>query len=177
MKILSSAAAGLFALLTGCTGIPDGLEPVQNFDENRYLGKWYEIARLDHGFERGLDNVSAMYTVRDDGGIDVLNRGYNAEDGTWELAEGRAYFQGERTTGSLKVTFFWPFYGGYHVLALDRKDYGYAMVCGPDRSYLWILARERKLDPAVQAGLVAEAARLGFDTDALIFVAQDRPDA
>jgi apolipoprotein D and lipocalin family protein len=161
-------------LYTSCVGVPEGIQPVQRFDINRYLGTWYEIARLDHSFERGLDNISATYTLRDDGGIDVLNKGFNKKKNTWKEAEGRAYFVGEKTVASLKVSFFWPFYGGYNVIALDHENYSYSMVCGPDRSYLWILAREKKLDKSILYRLIEKAKSLGFETDKLIFVEHRR---
>lgn len=163
----------IVALLGGCTGIPDGITPVGNLEINRYLGKWYEIARLDHSFERGLNNVTAEYGLRDDGGINVLNRGYDPEKRKWKEAEGRGYFIGDRETGRLKVSFFWPFYGGYNIIELDKTDYQYALVCGPDRSYLWILARTAGLDPAITRRLVSKARELGFETDKLIYVKHD----
>lgn len=158
---------------TSCVGVPEGIKPVQNFDVNRYLGTWYEIARLDHSFERGLNNISATYTLRDDGGIDVLNKGFDEKKNKWKEAKGKAYFVGEKTVASLKVSFYGPFYGGYNVIALDHEDYSYAMVCGPDRSYLWILAREKNLDQFILNKLIKNAKSLGFETDKLIFVEHD----
>ena len=160
----------LVLFLTGCVGIPDNVKPVGSFDAGRYLGKWYEIARLDHPFERGLTRVSADYSLREDGGLRVVNRGYSAGEGKWKEAEGKAYFVGRRDVGYLKVSFFGPFYGSYVVIDLDRENYGYALVCGPDRSYLWILAREPRIDDGVKASLTAKASALGFDTGKLIFV-------
>jgi len=157
-------------LLTSCVGVPEGIKPVQNFDVNRYLGMWYEIARLDHSFERGLNNISATYTLRGDGGVDVLNKGFDKKKNTWKEAKGKAYFVGKKTVASLKVSFFGPFYGGYNVIALDHDNYSYAMVCGPDRSYLWILAREKNLDKSILNKLIEKAKSLGFETDKLIFV-------
>ncbi len=159
-------------LLTGCTAVPEGVKPVAPFEAERYLGQWYEIARLDHWFERGLSRVTATYSRRDDGGLRVINRGYAARDRTWKEAEGRAYFLHGPDQGALKVSFFGPFYGAYMVLALDRQHYQYALVCGPDRSYLWILARTPQLDPKITAALVAQAAALGFATDKLLWVEQ-----
>lgn len=98
----------LFAL-AACQSIPQGVTPVSGFDEQRYLGKWYEIARLDHSFERGLSQVTAEYAVRDDGGIAVINRGYSAEKSAWKEAIGRAYFVDDKETAHLKVSFFGPF--------------------------------------------------------------------
>lgn len=163
-----------FALLfNGCVALPSGIYPVQKFDLNRYLGNWYEIARLDHSFERGLNNVSAEYSLRQDGGVKVLNRGYDPLKKVWKQAEGRAYFLSDPTTGSLKVSFFWPFYGGYNIIDLDRDTYAHALVCGPDRSYLWILSRATSLDRKIIDELVRKAEELGFDTSALIYVSHD----
>jgi apolipoprotein D and lipocalin family protein len=165
-------------LLGGCAvAPPSGVMPITDFELNRYLGKWYEIARLDHSFERGLSNVSATYSPREDGGVKVLNRGFDDRAGAWKDAEGRAYFIGEPTVGSLKVSFFGPFYGGYHIVALDKANYAHAMVGGPDRSYLWILSRTRQLPPAVLDDLLLQAKALGYATDQLIMVRQDRDDA
>jgi apolipoprotein D and lipocalin family protein len=159
----------LVAWLTACTAVPDGLEPVRGFETERYLGRWYEIARLDHSFERGLSRVTADYSRRDDGGIRVLNRGYDETGGAWKEAEGKAYTLGEADVASLKVSFFGPFYGGYHVIALD-PGYRWALVAGPSRDYLWILARAPELDPAIYARLVAQADAGGFPVEQLIRV-------
>ena len=95
--------------------MPERVTPVESFELNRYLGKWYEIARLDHSFERGLERVTAEYSLRDDGGISVVNRGYSIEDDEWKVAEGKAYFVNDKNLGYLKVSFFGPFYGSYVV--------------------------------------------------------------
>jgi apolipoprotein D and lipocalin family protein len=158
----------LAALLAACTSAPDGVAPVRGFDAKRYLGTWYEIARLDHSFERGLTDVTATYSRRPDGGVDVLNRGFDAAKGEWKEARGRAYFLDRPEVGSLKVSFFGPFYGGYHVFALD-PEYRWALVAGYSHDYLWILARERELPPAVLEDLLAKARKAGFATEALIF--------
>jgi apolipoprotein D and lipocalin family protein len=156
-------------LMSGCAGIPDGVEAVKGFDVNRYLGTWYEIARLDHSFERGLSRVQAEYSLRDDGGISVTNTGFDRRNNVWKKATGKAYFVEGPDVGRLKVSFFGPFYGGYNILVLDR-DYSHALVCGPSRKYLWILARRPKMEETVKAGLVEKAGSLGFDTSKLIFV-------
>jgi len=157
------------AVLAGCAQIPDGIEPIRGFDANRYLGTWYEVARLDHSFERGLTKVTANYTARDDGSIDVLNRGFNAAKGEWDEARGRAKFVGARDVGQLKVSFFGPFYGGYNIVDLD-PDYTLSLVVGPNRSYLWILSREPNPPREAVERLVARATALGFDTGALVYV-------
>ena len=177
MQPFPARLVALFSILiTACTGVPEGIEPVDAFHLERYLGKWYEIARLDHSFERGLSDVSAEYALRADGGVVVLNRGFDARSGRWTSAEGKADFIAGPTRGSLKVSFFGPFYGGYHVVALD-PDYRWALVVGPSRGYLWILARERQLTENVQAELLEKAKQLGFATEKLIWVSQTRPDA
>jgi len=156
--------------LTGCTTIPDGIQPIDNFVLEKYLGRWYEIARLDHSFERGLTKVSADYSLRDDGGVKVINRGYSEKDKQWKEATGRAYFVKSPDIGYLKVSFFGPFYGAYVIFELDHKNYQYSVVCGPDRSYLWILARTQKIDDVLKNMLISRAKALGFETDKLIFV-------
>lgn len=158
------------AVFGGCTGIPDNVTPVEGFELPRYLGTWYEVARLDHSFERGLSKVTATYSMREDGGVRVVNRGFNAEKGEWKEAVGKAYFIDREDVGRLKVSFFGPFYGGYNIMELDTAGYQYALICGPDTSYLWILARKPVLDEAIYDRLVAHAARKGFDTKALIRV-------
>jgi apolipoprotein D and lipocalin family protein len=165
--------AALVLLLMGCVGIPENVKPVDCFKLEQYLGKWYEIARLDHSFERGLTRVSANYSLRDDGGVKVINRGYLAKENKWKEVEGKAYFAGRPDQGFLKVSFFGPFYGSYIVIELDHDNYHYALVCGPDKSYLWILAREPGIKEDVKNNLIAKAAALGFETNKLIFVDQN----
>jgi apolipoprotein D and lipocalin family protein len=173
MKLRRSYWLILMIFISSCTDIPDGMQAIRNFQAERYLGVWYEIARLDHSFERGLNNVSATYTLRKDGGIDVLNRGYNPQTGEWKEARGKAYFIDKRDEGRLKVSFFGPFYGAYNIIALDQIHYRYALVCGPNRSYLWVLAREKKLEPDTLRQLVNMAAKLGFKTKDLIYGKHD----
>ena len=161
-------------ILSGCIGPAQGIRPVDDFDISRYLGKWYEITRLDHRFERGLTDVFAVYSLRDDGGIKVLNRGYDEKAGEWKSAEGKAYFAGPEDVGSLKVSFFGPFYAGYHVVMLDREKYQWALVAGANLDYLWILSRQKDLGGAVVDKLVAKADSLGYRTEELIFVSHSR---
>lgn len=168
--------ACMATLLAACSPLPPkGIEPVSPFALERYLGKWYEIARLDHSFERGLSDIQAVYSLNPDGSVRVLNRGYDVERKAWREAVGRAVFTCSPDQGALKVSFFGPFYGGYNVIALDPA-YRWAMVMGPDRSYLWILSRDRKLAEPVREMLVQKARAVGIDTDKLIWVSQQRED-
>jgi len=160
----------LVLFLTGCVGIPENVRPVDNFRLEKYLGKWYEIARLDHSFERDLNRVTADYSLRDDGGVRVLNRGYSEKEKTWKEAEGKAYFVERPDQGYLKVTFFGPFYGSYIVFELDHENYQYSLVSGPNKTYLWILARAPQIREDLRNVLIQKAATLGFDTSKLIFV-------
>jgi apolipoprotein D and lipocalin family protein len=164
----------LLSLLAACLGMPEGVEPVTGFEVDRYLGRWYEIARLDHGFERGLDGVNANYSLREDGAVGVLNRGFDVAEGEWDAAEGVARFVRDERTGYLKVSFFGPFYGSYVIFDLDKADYRYAFVSGFNRSYLWLLARTPTVEESLKDRFVARAAALGFDTSALIWVDQSR---
>jgi apolipoprotein D and lipocalin family protein len=171
-KLLPLLLLSLFCL-TGCVGIPDGVAPVKGFDAQRYMGVWYEIARLDHSFERGLINVTATYIFNKDGSVKVINSGFDPERKRWKEVEGKAYFVEGSDVGRLKVSFFGPFYGGYNIIELDKQDYSYVLICGNDRSYLWILARRPVLDEAIKIDLVQKAKELGFNTDALIYVRHD----
>lgn len=159
-------------LLTGCLGMPDSVYPVQGFDGARYLGKWYEVARLDHSFERGLDYVTAEYSLREDGGLDVVNRGLITQKSQWKEARGKAYFVDGDDEGYLRVSFFGPFYGSYVIYELDMEEYQYAFVSGPDTSFLWLLSRTPKVDAALIERFIERASGMGFDTEKLIFPAQ-----
>lgn len=162
----------LLLFLSGCTGVPEGVTTVNGFELERYLGRWYEVARLDHRFERGMSHVTANYSLLPDGGVRVINRGFDTDKQEWEEAEGKAYPVGDPTVGQLKVSFFGPFYGGYNIIELESKDYNYSLVSGPNLSYLWILSRTPQLPQAVLDQLVEKARELGFDTDSLIYVDQ-----
>ena len=158
---------------TGCLGIPENATAIKGFELERYLGTWYEIARLDHRFERGLSRVQAQYSLREDNGIRVINRGFDAKKGQWSEAEGKAYFVDDSDIGRLKVSFFGPFYGAYNIVHLDHENYRYAMVTGHNTRYLWILARDPELEPAIVNQLVAKAGALGFPVDELIYPEHD----
>ncbi|WP_017231625.1 lipocalin family protein [Pandoraea sp. B-6] len=172
-----SALSFAFLLLSGCanTRPPPGVSPVSPFDVSRYQGRWYELARLDHAFERGMTDVSATYTPQSDGSIRVLNRGFDTSNGRWQAVTGKALLTGSPSVASLKVSFFGPFYGGYHVAAID-PDYRWALVVGPNTGYCWILAREKHLGADELKRIVARAQALGVDTASLVWVSHDRVD-
>ena len=157
------------AVIAGCVGVPEGIEPVTDFQVERYMGRWYEVARLDHSFERGMEQVTATYELQPDGTVAVLNRGYRADKGEWGEASGKAKFLGAPDVAALKVSFFGPFYGGYNVVDLD-PGYQHALVAGPNRSYLWILSRTPTPPKGEVERLVAKATALGYDTSQLIYV-------
>lgn len=156
--------------LCSCVQIPEGVVAVKGFAVQRYLGTWYEIARLDHSFEKGLVNVTANYSLNSNGSLRVVNRGFDPKLNQWKQVEGRAYFVAGSDLGRLKVSFFGPFYGGYNIFEIDERAYAYALVCGNSKSYLWILARQPQLPENVLVDLRQKAQHLGFNTDALIYV-------
>lgn len=161
---------GICLLISSCTSVPDNVRPVGEFELPRYLGTWYEIARFDHSFERGLSEVTATYSMREDGGVRVINKGYSQKKGEWDEAEGKAYFVSNSSTGHLKVSFFGPFYASYVIMALDKENYEYALITGPDKDYLWILARTPSLPKQTVDKLITIAEQAGYDTNKLIWV-------
>ncbi|CAI1665166.1 outer membrane lipoprotein Blc [Serratia plymuthica] len=173
MRLWSKLCVIFSALLSVACSVtpPKDVRVVTPFDSKSYLGTWYEIARLDHRFERGLQQVTANYSPRADGGLKVINRGFNVQKQQWQESEGKAYFIGSPQVAALKVSFFGPFYGGYNVIELDA-GYRYALVCGPNRDYLWILSRTPTLDATTRDRLVQTARSYGFATDKLIWVQQ-----
>jgi len=170
-NLIRNLMTGIVTLLifNACTTIPKGVTAVKPFDKEKYLGKWYEIARMDFRFERNLNNTTANYSVNDDGTIKVLNRGYNYVKKEWSEAVGKAKFVGDQNTAMLKVSFFGPFYGGYNVIALDA-EYKYALVAGQDLSYLWILSRETTIPEDVKQNYLEIAEGLGFKTSELLWI-------
>lgn len=173
MTYWKKGLAALTSLLSiACTPTPPrNVQVVEDFKLQQYLGTWYEIARLDHRFERGLERVTATYALRADGGISVVNRGFNPQKARWQESTGKAYFVGAPTRAALKVSFFWPFYGGYNIIALDPA-YRYALICGPNRHYLWLLSRTPQLDSNIVQQLVDAARAAQFPVEQLIWVEQ-----
>ena len=168
---LGSAAlltATLFAI-NSCSSIPKGAKAVQNFDKEKYLGNWFEIARLDFVFEKNLNNTTAEYVLNEDGSIKVINRGYNYIKNKNVASTGKVKFAGDENEGKLKVSFFGPFYSGYNVLAID-VDYKYALVTGKNLKYMWLLSRDKTMPENIKNDYLKIAKDLGYDTSALIWV-------
>lgn len=172
LKVSLLGLAGVI-ILGSCASIPKGAKAVKPFDKNKYLGKWYEIARKDFRFERNLNNTTATYSLNDDGSIKVVNRGYNYVTKEWKLATGKAKFVKDPNEAKLKVTFFGPFYSGYNVIALD-KDYQYALIAGKNLKYLWILSRQTSIPDDVKQNYLKIAQDAGFTISDLIWVEHDK---
>lgn len=172
LYILLGLGALAIVLSPSCASIPKGAKAIKPFDKDRYLGKWYEIARLDMRFERNLNNVTAEYSLNDDGTIRVNNQGYDYLKKEWKQSIGKAKFAGDTNEARLKVSFFGPFYAGYNVIALD-KEYKYALVTGPNLKYLWILSREKSIPSTIKEDYIKKANSLGFKTEELIWVEHD----
>ena len=154
-------------ILTSCTGRPANVFPVTDFSIDNYLGVWYEIARTDNKFERGLINVTATYSAQSDGGMKVVNRGYDQNSGEMREAEGQAYFVGRESDGHLKVSFFGPFFSSYVIFKYVKGRY--AFVSGYSHDYLWLLSREQKVSKNLLNEFLLESQALGFDTSNLIY--------
>jgi apolipoprotein D and lipocalin family protein len=150
----------------------ESIPAIKNFDLKRYLGMWYEVARLPQSFENGLDRVTATYTLQEDGTIKVLNKGFNTSKGEWKEANGKAYIPDTLAGALLKVSFFWIFYGEYKVIVLDTVNYSYAMVTSSSKKYLWILSRSPQLEQSIYDELVRKAGEWGFNISELYKVPQ-----
>lgn len=165
----------MIALLTGfasCASIPKGATAVTPFEKEKYLGKWYEIARFDFRFERNLNNTTAQYSVNENSTIRVDNQGYNTVREEWTQAIGKAKYAVDENTAMLKVSFFGPFYSGYNVIALD-DDYRYALVAGKSLRYLWILSRETTIPEEIKERYLKIAGDIGYNVSDLIWVKHD----
>jgi len=171
MRYLMALLAPLL-ILTACAGSSVNAVAVTGFDSEKYLGTWYEVARLDHSFERDLSHVSATYTRREDGKITVLNQGYKASSQKTKTAIGKAKFAAESTTGHLQVSFFGPFYGDYIIFDLDKTAYSRAYISGGTDNYLWLLSRTPTVTESVRQDFITKSEALGHDTGDLIWVNQ-----
>ncbi|GAA5629172.1 outer membrane lipoprotein Blc [Brucella sp. NBRC 12953] len=177
MKLRLIAVASLVALV-GCAGYAKsltrqaGITPVRHFDSTRYLGKWYELGRIENRFERGMTDTTAHYTLNRDGTIKVVNAGYDPAKGKHREAVGKAKFVEGKDVGALKVSFFPPFYGGYNIVALD-EDYQWAIVVGPNPGkYFWVLSRQSKLTQSLKNEAIRVARDLNVDASKILWVPQ-----
>lgn len=159
--------------LYSCSTIPGGVVAVKPFDKEKYLGKWYEIARIDFKYEKDLNNTTAEYSLNDNGTIKVDNKGYNTKTGEWQQAIGKAKFVEDDTVAMLKVSFFGPFYSGYNVIAIDA-DYKYALIAGASYKYLWILSRETSIPEEVKNNYLKIAKDSGYNISDLLWIVHDK---
>ncbi len=147
----------------------DNIPSVKKLDINKYAGTWFEIIRLDHSFERGLEQVTATYIPEDDGKIKVINKGFDTEDQEWSTAEGKAYVPNPDKPGELKVSFFLWFYADYKVIKLD-ENYQWAMVTSKSKEYLWVLSRKSEMDKSTLDDLLDFARSEGFPLEKIVYV-------
>lgn len=170
------AGAALLAIIAQklCCGasIPKGVKAVKPFDLKKYMGKWYEIARLDFSHEKNLMNVTARYTLKKSGMVQVHNQGYDTKKDEWVQTKGKATLVDDPNEGRLQVSFFGPFYSGYNVVALD-KNYQYALVMGNNLKYLWILAREKFIPNDIKQSYLEMAKKAGYDVKKLVWTRHD----
>ena len=166
----------VFTIIIGlysCATIPKNAKAVNSFDKEKYLGKWYEIARFDFKFEKNLDNTTAEYSLNENGSVKVENNGYNTIKNEWKQAIGKAKFVGDDKTAMLKDSFFGPFYSGYNVIAID-ENYKYALIAGANLNYLWILSRETNIPENIKAEYLTLAESIGFETSNLLWINHDK---
>lgn len=169
---LTAVAAGAAVAVSGCAvTVPRGVEPVTGFDAKRYMGTWYELARIDHRFEKGLSRTSAHYSLEEDGTVTVINRGYSEEKNAWKESRGKARFLGKSDIAALKVSFFGPFYGGYNIVSLD-DGYQTALVIGSSFDYFWLLSRTKSIPDWKFRQLLRIAQELGVDMSRVMAVEQ-----
>ncbi|WP_333852207.1 lipocalin family protein [Epilithonimonas sp.] len=175
IKIAVPISVGILGLILfkSCSsvGIPEKANAIQNFDSEKYLGKWYEIARFDYRFEKNINQVTATYSKNADGTIKVENKGYDYVKNEWKQSTGEAKFVNSENEARLKVSFFKPFWAGYNVVDLD-DDYKYALVAGKNLDYLWILSREKTIPDNIKNRFLEKAKAIGYDTSQLIWVEQ-----
>lgn len=164
----------MFGFLS-CATIPKKAVAVKPFDKEKYLGKWYEIARFDFKFEKNLENTTAEYSINENGSIKVDNNGYDTIKKKWKQAIGKAKFVENDNIAKLKVSFFGPFFSGYNVIAID-EEYNYALIAGKNLDYLWILSRETSIPENVKTNYLKIAKEIGYDTSRLLWISHDTPD-
>ena len=171
---LGALLVGSAMFLKSCQSVkvPSDITVVDNFKAESFMGQWYEIARFDFKYEKDLSNVTANYSLNNDGSVKVLNKGYNYVKKEWEEKEGKAKFVLDETKGALKVSFFGPFYSGYNVVALDN-NYETALVFGETKDYIWILSRKKTISEDVKKNYIEKAKQRGYDLNRLVWTEQE----
>ncbi|SEA36274.1 apolipoprotein D and lipocalin family protein [Arachidicoccus rhizosphaerae] len=169
----TTIAMGAVMLLRSMKTKPRKAEPIKDFDLYNYLGNWYEIARLDHRFEKHMTNVMASYSVNEDGNIRIINSGYQAKKDKWEKVEAVGKFRGSEHEGALKVSFFTPIYEGYNIISID-DNYKYALIAGRNLEYLWILSREKSIPQNIKNNYLKLAELIGYNISKLTWVRHDK---
>jgi apolipoprotein D and lipocalin family protein len=174
MPSLLISGIGTLLFINACSGVkvPTGVSVVKPFDVEKYTGTWYEIARFDFTHEKNMSNVTATYTLQDNGTVGVLNKGFDEIKQKWKEAKGKAKFVGDRNEGALKVSFFGPFYAGYNVVMME-PDYENVLIFGEDRDYIWILSRNKTISSDVKQKFLDRANAAGYDVSRLVWTKQD----
>ncbi|HNQ20706.1 MAG: Outer membrane lipoprotein Blc precursor [Bacteroidetes bacterium ADurb.Bin035] len=171
-KNLIFLAVVILSLSCSKVTIPEGAQAYRPFDLEKYLGKWYEIARIDFKYESGLINTTAEYSLNKNGTVKVLNRGYDTLKNKWQEAIGKAKLVNENDIAMLKVSFFGPFYSGYNVISID-SNYNYALVIGESLDYLWILSRQPYIPDNIKLHYLTIAKKIGYDTNKILWISQN----
>ena len=175
-KIFSLAAVFSYIASISAQSVSEksnaSLGPVKNFELARYLGKWYEIGRFDFKWEKNLKNVAAEYSLNKNGTVKVVNSGYDYAAQKQKQSVGKAKFSGNQNSGSLKVSFFGPFYSDYKIIALD-SEYNYALVAGANKKLLWILSRAKTIPADVKERYIQTAQNAGYDLSGFVWTAQE----
>lgn len=170
---LALLGVGAFVLINSCSvKVPENVTVVKNFDVEKYAGNWYEIARFDFKYEKDMKNVSATYTLNEDGSIQVVNKGYDFIKNEWKEVKGKAKFVGDEDKAALKVSFFGPFYSGYNVVAME-PNYENVLVFGESNDYIWILSRNKTIPENIKTKFLAKAKEAGYDLDRLVWTEHD----
>lgn len=172
--LLLGAGALLYAFRP--VKVPEYADPVEDFDVEKYSGTWYEVARYDFKFEKGLKNVTANYSLNTDGTIKVINRGFNTKTQQWQEAQGKAKFNGKPDRGALKVSFFGPFYSGYNVVMMSPA-YKHALVFGESKDYVWMLSRQKTISAPAKKKFLEKMLEAGYDIERLVWTVQDEEES
>lgn len=174
--LLAAGAGTALAILKSRASIPKGAQAVKPFDVNKYLGNWYEIARLDFHFEKDITNATAEYSLNEDNTIKVVNRGYDLKQEKWDESTGKAKFAESPDEAKLKVSFFGPIWSGYNVLAIDPQ-YKYALVAGRNLNYMWLLSREKTMPEKIRKEYLKKAYELGYDISKLVWTKHPKKES